>query len=127
MALDRSLKALALRNAGNLDLVAGLEGVGGNGVANAQLAALVAELNKMLVSADLGGLQVAELRLAEVLLLRLTECQLDGVVAVVVAAANRRHWARTGLEHGDALNAAIIHEELGHTELLGENRGHRDT
>ena len=29
-----------------------------------------------------------------------------------------------GLEHGDALDAAVLEEALGHPELLGEDRGH---
>ena len=30
-----------------------------------------------------------------------------------------------GLEHGDALDAAVLEEDLGHAELLGEDRGHQ--
>jgi ribosomal protein L3 len=29
------------------------------------------------------------------------------------------------LEDGDALDAPVLQEELGHAELLGEDRGHR--
>ena len=46
--LMRALEALALRDAGDLDLLAGLEGLDGDGVADLQLAGLVAELDDVL-------------------------------------------------------------------------------
>src|SRR3954451_6101544 len=48
VALDRALKALALADARDLDLLAGLEGRGGHRVADGQLARLVAELGEVL-------------------------------------------------------------------------------
>ena len=65
MALDRALEALALGDAGDLDLVALGERVGRDGVADEQLAGLVAELDEVLVRRGVGLLEVAELGLAE--------------------------------------------------------------
>ena len=51
VALDRALEALALRGAGDLDLLADLERLDGDRVADRQLAGLVAELDEVLASA----------------------------------------------------------------------------
>ena len=72
-----------------------------------------------------GLLEVAELGLGEVLLLRGAERELDGLVAVAVLACGCAVTGTgAGLEHRDALDAAVLEEQLGHPELLGEDRGH---
>ena len=53
------------------------------------------------------------------------EAELDGLVAVDVLGADRGHRARAGLEHRHALDAAVGEEPLGHSDLLGEDCGHR--
>src|SRR5204862_3825629 len=50
--------------------------------------------------------------------------ELHGLVAVALVRADAGHRARAGLEHGDALDGAVLEEDLGHAELLGEDRGH---
>src|SRR3954451_6592669 len=125
VALDRALEALALADAGDLDLGAGLEGRGGHGVTDLQLAGLVAELDEVLHRRGVGLAQVAELSLGEVLLAHGAEGELDGLVAVAVDRADARHRAGAGLEHGDALDIALFGEDLGHAQLPGEDRGHR--
>src|SRR3954471_9089158 len=70
VALDRALEALALRGPGDLDLLAGLEGLDRDGLADQQLAGLVAELHDVLHRRRVGLAQMAELGLREVLLLR---------------------------------------------------------
>ena len=67
---------------------------------------------------------MAELGLGEVLLLAGTERELDGLVAGALVGAHGGHRAGPGLEHGDALDASVLEEALGHADLLGENRGH---
>src|SRR5947209_9810855 len=67
---------------------------------------------------------MAELGLRQHLFLAGAECELDGLVAVTLDRANAGHRARAGLEHGDALDLAVVEEALGHPELLGEDRGH---
>src|SRR3954454_17876600 len=125
VALDRALEALALRGAGDLDLVAGLEGLDRHGLANRQLAGLVAELDDVLHRRRVGLAQVPELALGEVLLADRAERELDGLVAVAVERADPGHRTGAGLEHRDPLDAPILEEELRHAELLGEDRRHR--
>src|SRR4051794_6756590 len=124
VALDRALEALALADAGDLDLLAGLERRGGHGVADRQLAGLVAKLDEVLARRRVGLAQVAQLGLREMLLLHGAERELDGLVAVALDGADPRHRARAGLEHGDALDDAFLGEHLGHAQLPGDDRGH---
>src|SRR3954447_8557035 len=124
VALDRALEALALADAGDLDLGARLEGRGGHGVADLQLAGLVAELDEVLHRRRVGLAQVAELGLGQVLLAHGAEGELDGLVAVAVERADAGHRTRARLEHRDALDAPVLEEELRHSELLGEDRRH---
>src|SRR4051812_36284001 len=125
VALDRALEALALRDAGDLDGLAGLERLDRDGLADGQLAGLVAELDDVLHRRRVGLAQVAELGLAQVLLARGAERELDGLVAVAVERADAGHRTRARLEHRDALDAPVVEEELRHPELLGEDRRHR--
>jgi hypothetical protein len=124
VALDRALEALALRDAGDLDLVARGERVRLDDLADGELAGLVAELHDVLRRRGVVLLEVAELGLGDVLGLDRAERELDGLVAVVLLRADAGHVTRPGLEDGDALDAAVLQEELGHPELLGEDRGH---
>src|SRR4051794_39707022 len=125
VALDRALEALALRDAGDLDLLAGLERLDRDGLPDGQLAGLVAELDHVLHRRRVGLAEVAELGLAQVLLARRAERELDGLVAVAVERADAGHGTGPGLEHRDALDAPVLEEQLGHPELLGEDRRHR--
>src|SRR4051794_12702206 len=124
VALDRALEALALRGAGDLDLVAGLEGLDRHGLAHRQLAGLVAELDDVLHRRRVGLAQVPELALGEVLLADRAERELDGLVAVAVERADAGHGTGPGLEDRDPLDAPVLEEELRHAEFLGEDRGH---
>src|SRR3954452_19381287 len=124
VALDRPLEALALALAGHLDGLADLEGLHGHGVADLQLAGLVAELDERAHGRGAGLLEVAELGPGEGLLAHAAEAELDGLVAVGVVGADGGHRAGAGLEHGHALDAALVGEPLGHAELLGEDGGH---
>src|SRR4051794_26196303 len=69
VALDRAREALALRGAGDLDLLADLEHLDRDRVADEQLARVVAELDEVLHRGRAGLLEVAELGLGEQLLL----------------------------------------------------------
>src|SRR4051794_22061967 len=124
VALDGALEALALRDAGDLDLVAGLEGLDRDGLPDGELAGLVAEFDQVLHRRCVGLAQGAELGLGQVLLARRAERELGGLVAVAVERADARDGTGPGLEHGDALDAPVVEEQLGHPELLGEDRGH---
>src|SRR3954452_4627022 len=121
VALDRALEPLALRGARDLDLLADLEGLDGDGVADQPLVGVVAELDEVLHGGRAGLLEVAELRLGEMLLLGGAERELDGLVAVAVQRADPGHRTRAGLEHRDALDAPILEEELRYAEVLCED------
>src|SRR4051812_43785643 len=97
VALDRALEALALGRARDLDLLADLEGLDRDGVAHQPLGGVVAELDEVLHRGRAGLLEMAELRLGEVLLLGRAEGELDGLVAVALDGADTRHRTRTGL------------------------------
>src|SRR3954471_20074390 len=125
VTLDGALEALALRGPGDLHLVAGLERLDRHGVADGQLAGLVAELDDVLHRRGVGLAQVAELALRQVLLADRAERELDGLVAVAVERADPGHRTGAGLEHRDALDAPVLEEELRHAELLGEDGRHR--
>src|SRR4051812_41947238 len=125
VALDRALEALPLRGARDLHPRADLEGLHGHGVAHQQLARLVAELDEVARRRRAGLLEVAELGLRQVLLLHGAERELDSLVTVAVERADPRHRARAGLQHRHPLNPAVLAEQLGHADLLGEDRGHR--
>jgi hypothetical protein len=122
VALDRAGEALALRGAGDLDGLALLEDrVGRQLGPDLELARLAPELGEVLQHADAGLLQVAQLRLGQLLLARLAEGELDGVVAVALRPADRRHEARAGLDHGHALDVPVLGvEDLRHTDFSSE-------
>src|SRR5687768_16126851 len=82
------VRALALGLAGDLDLLADLEGVHGHRVAHRELAGVVAELLDRAQRRGVGLLEVAELGLGERLLAHAVEPELDGLVAVEVRRAD---------------------------------------
>src|SRR5438270_12671605 len=65
-----------------------------------------------------------QLGAAEGLLLAAVEGQLYGLVAVALGRADGGHRARPSFQHGHPLDAAILEELLGHTELAREDGGH---
>ncbi len=89
-----------------------------------QLAGLVAELHQVAVRGGVGLLQVAELGLRQLLLTADAERELHGLVAVALERADCGDGTGTGLQDGDALDAPVLQEALGHPELLGEDRRH---
>ena len=58
------------------------------------------------------ALQVAEPALSRTFPLARIERELAASAAVTVERANRGHGARTGLEHGHPLDAAVVEEPL---------------
>ena len=118
-------KPLPFETPDDLHALALLEDVDLHVLADLELAGLVAELAHVLERAGVGLLQVAEQRLVERLLGHLAEGELDGLVAVAVVRADAGDPARPGLEDGDALDAAVLAEDLGHPELPAQQRGHQ--
>ena len=126
VALDRALEALALGDAGDLDALAGLEhATRRRSRRRARPVALAAELDEVAQRRRVGLREVAELGLGQRLLAHAAEGELDGVVAVALARADRGHVAGAGLEHGDARDRAVLAEDLRHAELACEDRRHQ--
>src|SRR3954452_21405849 len=125
VALDGPLEALALRNPGNLDQLALLEDVDRQLLADLEPLALVAELAQVPQRGVARLLQVAEVRLVELALGHVSIAELDGVVTVAVLGAQRRDAARAGLHDGDALDDAVLDEQLRHADLGAEESGHQ--
>ena len=117
VALDRALEALALGLPGDLDLVAGLERVDGHGLADQQLAGLVAELDQVAVGGRVGLLAGARARPWSAT----SPCRRRTRAGPPRSRRARRSGSRSpgraGLEHGHALDAAVLEEPLRHAEL----------
>ena len=125
VALDRALEALALGGAGDLDL-SGRPRTPRPSRSRRPCSSPASSRNstRCFIGGASAFLRWPSSGLGEVLLLRRAERELDGLVAVALERADRGDRAGAGLEHGDALDAAVLQEELGHPELLGEDRGH---
>src|SRR3954464_4147002 len=108
LGLDRALEALPLGLAGDLDGLADLERLDRDGVADGQLAGLVAELGEVARRRGTRLLEVPQLALGERLLAHAAERELARLVAVRVVRADPGHRTGAGLEHGDALDAAFV-------------------
>ena len=83
-------KPLPLRRPADLDRLADLEGVDGDGVADLQLVGLVAELDEVAVRADVGLLAGARARAVSAFSLHGAERELHGLVAVALVRADAR-------------------------------------
>src|SRR3954452_11035873 len=127
VALDRALEALALRDARDLDLLALLEHVHGQLLADLEALALTAELAQMAKGRVAGLLDVAKLGLRELALGHVAVAELDGHVAVAVLGAQAGHAAGTCLHDRDALHDAVLDEQLRHTDLCSKQCGHDQT
>jgi hypothetical protein len=126
VALDRPLEPLALRAARDLHELTLLEGLAdAHGLTHLELSRLVAELGEMPQRRRAGLLQMAEPCAREPLLANIAEGELHRVVAVAIGRADRRDVARPRLDHGHALDPAVLLEDLRHAELPAEDRRHQ--
>src|SRR5262249_4549336 len=122
--LDRACEALADADAGDFDLVAGLERLDGHGLADGQLRG-TAELDHVAVRRGAGLLQVPDLALRQLALGPLVEGELQGLVAVRVVRAHVRDRAGARLDHRDGRELpALGVEDLRHAQLATENAFH---
>ena len=122
VALDRALEALADPDPGDLDLVAGLEDLDGDGLALDGTVDAAAKLDEPAVRADAGLREVAELGLRQ---LRVRHCvvgELHGVVAVGRDRLDLHNGTRARRDHRDGgHDTGLRIEDLGHAELPAEN------
>ena len=110
-------KPLPIEMPGDLDRVAGLERLDGDGLADGQLGA-AAELDEAAMRLDAVLAQVPELALRQLPLGDGVERELHGVVAVRRHGLHLDHGAWTGLDdrHGRD-DAGLLVEDLGHAQL----------
>ena len=122
MALDRALEALADPDAGDLHLVAGLEGLDGDGLALDGAVDPAAELDQLAVGTDAELLQMAELGPRELAVDDGVERELDGVVAVVRRGLHLHDRTRPRLDDGDRGDRTRLRvEHLRHAQLFAQD------
>ena len=117
-------KPFPIEMPGDLDRVAGLEGLDRDGLAGLELAR-ASELDEVPVPADARLAKMAELALRELPVGDRLERELHGLVAVSRLGPHGDHRAGPGLDHRDGLDVAgLLVEDLGHSELPAENAFH---
>src|SRR5919107_3819881 len=123
--LDRSGEALAVGDAAHLDLLAGLEDLDGDVLADDELT-LSAELEQVPVrTVDVVLLEVTELGLGDLALGHLVVRDLHGVVAVRVRRLHLHDGTRRGFDHRHRRDDARLRvEDAGHAELLADDAFH---
>ena len=125
VALDDALVAVALADAGDVDLVADCENACLNFVADVHLGGLLhAELLEVLLEGNLSLFQMAELRLGQLGFLDVLKAKLYGVVAVFFGGLLLGHDAGAGLDDGDRDEAVVGVPDLGHAELRAQQALH---
>ncbi len=111
-------EALALAGGGNVDHLAGLEGLGLDLLAQRVLAGVSGpQLEQVTARGHAGLLEVAAHRRVHLAGVDVAEGDLDAVVAVAGRGANLGHDARAGLDHGHGDDAVVLVPGLGHAEL----------
>ena len=122
IALHNALVAMALGDAGHVDLVAGSEGVSLDLVANVHVgSALQLELLQVLLGGYASLLQVAGLRLAQLVLLDVAKAKLDGGVAVGLNGLLLSHDAGACFHNGNRDDLAALIEDLGHAHFFADD------
>ena len=116
--------ALALAGADDIDQGAGLEGLGGDLLAERVLARVGrAQLDGVAPRRDAGLGEVARLGLVHPARVDRAVGQLDGDVAVGLLGSDLGHHVGSGLDHGDRDDPVVLVEYLGHPELLAQDPG----
>ena len=120
-------KPLPLLTPATRHVLAVLERLDGDGVADLELADAI-ELHEMTHAVlEAGLLEVAELGLADVLVLALLEGELHGLIAVSLDGADLGDRAGSRLDDGDGHDVAVVVEELGHAHFLADDASHGAT
>ena len=105
--------------------LSGLERVGADLVADLELAGLAAELGQLPQRRRAGLAAGGRARAWRAASRGCRRTRAERPRSRRARRADARHRARAGLEHGDALHVAVLPEQLGHAELLREDRSHR--
>jgi hypothetical protein len=117
VALDRTCEALALRDAGHVDLVPVGKDVAERDLLTDFVAGQVVDA-ELAEGADLGQiLELARDGLRELALGAHVGAELDGGVAVTLGRAQAGHGVRFDGQDGDGHHRAVLLEHLGHADL----------
>ena len=113
---------MALGDAGNVDLVAGSEGVSLNFVADVHVSSVLQlELLQVLLGGNASLLQVACLGLAQLVLLDVAKAELDGGVAVGLNGLLLGNDAGACFHNGNRDDLAALIEDLGHAHFFADD------
>src|SRR5690606_36608347 len=108
VALHDTRGALALARTGDVDLLAGLEDVGGDLLAEFVPGGVVGpQFDEVAARRDAGLLEVTRARLVHLARVDLPVADLDGAVAVLLRAADLGDDTRPGLDDGDRNDPAL--------------------
>ncbi len=122
MALHNALVAMALGNTGDIDLVSGSEGISLHHIANVHISGgIQLKLLQVLLCLDPGLLQMAKLRLAQLLFRSGLEAKLDGGVAVGLDSFLLSDDAGACFHDGNRDHLAALIEDLGHAHFLADD------
>ena len=121
-ALDDAGVALALADAGDVDLVALFEGVSLDNVADVHLVGILeAELVQHAQRADAGLVEMTLFGFVELALGDFLEAELDGSIAFLFRGLLLDHFARAGFDNGHGDDLAGLVEDLRHADLLADD------
>ena len=117
-----ALIAVALADAGDIDEIAGLEGVGLHNVADVQLSGVVqVKFAQVLLGRHASLVQVAHLALGQLLLGNILEAQLNRIVAFLFGSLLLNDRAGTRLNDSDGDHVAVLVKNLGHTHFFADD------
>jgi hypothetical protein len=126
-ALHAAREALALRNAGDIDQLAGNEMLRANGRADIEERILGdAEFDDLGFRLAPGHAERGALRLGDVLRLRLSGAQLDGRVTVPILLAAADDLKLVQLQDGYRHVPTVRLEQAGHSDLLCDHASAHD-
>src|SRR6185312_1882628 len=126
-ALHRSRKALALRDASDVDHLTRDEMLRADERPDVEQSVLVdAELDDLGLGLDLGLAESAALRLGDVLGLRLARAELDGGITVAVLFTPADNLQLLQLQDGNRHVPTVRLEQAGHSDLLRDHAGAHD-
>ena len=121
-SLDDALIAVALGNAGHVDVIASSKGVDLDLGADLELSSIVKlEFLQVLSGRDASLLEMTQLRLAELLLGDLAVSQLHGNIAVILDRLLLSDDARACFDDRNRDHMAVLIEDLGHAHFLADD------
>ena len=124
-ALDNAGVAVTLARTGDVNEVAGLEGVSLDDGAELELGSVVkVKLTQVLLGGNASLVQVAEFRLGELRFANVLVAKLDSLITVFFAGLLLSDHAGTGLDNGDRDHMALFVEDLRHANFSADDCFH---